>query len=455
MAFKFHHLDKWCFANIDLAEEALEKHKKAVIVIAGASSSGKSFSAEALEKIMKVHGHKATTISLDQYNFGLSMIIPRKVNEHFFKGSLTNIAEIGKAIKPILLRYEFQHKYNEDCLKQISEVLPRFLKEDDIPTFLKGLAKEWSLLNFDEPSVYNLKEAAEDVKKLYENHSVAEKTYSKICSERVASSRRINGKNYDIIIVEGIYALDSSFLSELKDIPYIANFVDGNAKSLFLRRIIRDKTSTSADSAFTTHLYFKYIIPSYKNTILPTRENADVVLDNNMSFEELRSGELYITKDGFLIKNDKAAQYLLKHSEIKSQHYEKDYYFTAPGENKAVDNILRFRLRSHDQGASYQPGSLVHKGAPKVRKDNKIIRPINVLLNEEEILEVWKDEKSCIDDLKSADFLIEKVEEKIKSRIIYKGQNLTLFQVKGKGDYVEIVTPIHSDIIKEIKKIIK
>ncbi len=455
MAFSFHHLDKWCFANIDLAEEALETHPKAVIIIAGASSSGKSFSAEALNRIMKNHGHKSITISLDQYNYGLSAIIPNKVNQNVFGGKIDNILEIEKKIKPILLKYPFQEKYNEKCLLEIAQSVEHLLPSSDLPRFIKGLAKEWSLLNFDEPTVYHLKEAASDVKKLFNNETIYEKKYSKIVSERVRSSRRIDGKKYDIIIVEGIYALDKSFLDEMKKIPYIANFIDGNAKSLFLRRIIRDKVSTSADSAFTTHLYFRYIIPSYKNTILPTRENADVILDNNMSFEELRSGELFITKDGFGITSPKAVSYLLSHSEILKTHYEKDYYFSAPGEDEKVDNILRFRLRSQDKGGTYFPGSLVHKGAPKVRKDNKIIRPINVLLDEKEIRKVWKDEKSCLNDFQSADFIIAKKEIKIKSRIVYKGQNCTLFQVEGKGDYVEFVPPINREIVKEIKRIIK
>lgn len=455
MANSIHHLDKWCFANLDLAEEILESSSRAVIVIAGASSSGKSFSADALKRMSERHGHKAVIISLDQYNYGLSAIIPNKVNLNVFGGRIENIVEISKRIKPILLRFPFQEKYGKVCLDEIRKAIEPLLSLEDLDPFLNGLSREWSLLNFDEPTVYNLVEAAEDVKKLINGGEISEKRYSKIVSERVPSKKKIKGKNYDIIIVEGIYALDKSFLGELKDVRYIANFVEGNAKSLFLRRVIRDKTSTSADSAFTTHLYFSYIIPSYINTILPTKGNADLILSNDMSFEELRSGELFVTKDGFPILHKEASSLLLSSSLLLNAHYEKDYYFSAPGESKNSDNILRFRLRSFDNGLTYLPSSLVHKGAPKRRKDNKIIRPINVLLDESEIQKVWKDEESCLKDFESASFLIEKVEKKIKSRIVYKGQNLTLFQVEGKNDYVEFVPPLNIDIIKEIKGIIE
>ena len=455
MINSFQNFSKWLFANLDLAEEVLEKKKKAVIVIAGASSSGKSFSAIALKKLLNKHNHRSIIISLDQYNFGLSSIIPDKVNKNFFNNSLTNISKIKKIIKPILLKYSFQDKYSPKCLDEIKNEISSLTSNDELEIFIDGLAKEFAILNFDEPSVYDLKEAANDVKEILKNKSVSKKKYSKIVSERVATSTKIDGKNYDVIIIEGIYALNNLFLDELQNEPLITNFIDGDAKSLFLRRIIRDKTATSADTPFTTHIYFHYIVPSYKTTILPMRKNADLILDNNMSFEELRNGELFITKDGFIISNDKAIQYIYSQSKIVSKHYEKDYYFVAENEDKNSNYILRFRLRSKDEGKNYEPGSLVYKGTPKIRKDNKIIRPINVLLDENEIKQVWKDEKSCLDDFKNADFLIEKVETKIKSKICYKNQNLTIFEVQGKGSYLEIVPPINQNVIDEIKNIIK
>ena len=51
MAFEYHHLDKWSYANLDLIEELLETSQKAIVLIAGASSSGKSYAARALENL--------------------------------------------------------------------------------------------------------------------------------------------------------------------------------------------------------------------------------------------------------------------------------------------------------------------------------------------------------------------------------------------------------------------
>lgn len=50
-------------------------------------------------------------------------------------------------------------------------------------------------------------------------------------------------------------------------------------------------------------MYFNYIAKSYKESIQPSMKNADVILDNNMSFAELREGTLYTTKEKTKITN--------------------------------------------------------------------------------------------------------------------------------------------------------
>ena len=91
-----HHVDKWGYCNLDLVEEVLEKEKKAIVLIAGASSSGKSFCADYLATMLKHNGHHAVTISLDKYNVGLSGIIPNKVNANYFSGGLKDMKTIRK-----------------------------------------------------------------------------------------------------------------------------------------------------------------------------------------------------------------------------------------------------------------------------------------------------------------------------------------------------------------------
>jgi uridine kinase/adenylate cyclase class IV len=450
--FLFHHLDKWAFANLDLIEETEETEKKAVVLISGASSSGKSHGAKYLSDFLAQNHHRAVTISLDQYNFGLSGIIPNKVNVNFFHGRLPHLQEIEARIKKIIYDVPFDKKYAEPVIEKIRPAIQDLLPKKDQSRFLAGLVSEWKKLNFDESSVYNLREAAEDIRSLLAGKTIDVKAYSKVISERIPCREKVDGKDYDVIIVEGIYALDPTFLRELKGVPTVKDFIDGNAKSLFLRRIIRDQKLTSADNVFTISLYFKYIVKAYTGTILPCRANADVVLNNDMTFAELRAGDLYTTKDEIHTDSAKLIDFLKRYGKTEGVAYQKDTYFVVPGESQASLNILRLREISHDKGRTYVVSSLVHKGSPKVRKDNKIIRPINVLLREGQTQKVWKDASDCIADFVKAGFQIGSVEKKVKTRLVYEGQALTIREVEDQGAYLEFSNPLDSKVIAEIRK---
>ena len=452
MAFKFHHLDKWGFANLDLIQESLEKNKKAVVIIGGASSSGKSYASIYLKHLLENFGYRIISMSLDQYDIGLSGIVPNKVNLNFFDNSLENMKEIREKIKKIIYNRDFDKKYDADALKEIRIALKDLVPEEKMDRFIQALDIEWKRVNFDETSVYDLHEASEDIKKLLNGESVKEKMYSKIVSERVEDNTILEGDKTDIIIIEGIYALNDAFVNEFEGLDTIKNFVDGNPKSLFLRRIIRDLQISSASTAFTINLYFKYIVNDYNRTILPSRSNADVILNNDMTFAELRAGELYNIKDEVFTSDDKYIEELLKNCQILSTQLQKDIYFSVEMENQPQNNILRLRELSFNNGKSYYPSSLVHKGALKIRKDKKLIRPINVLLNEEEITKVWKQEEEVLSDFLNAGFSISKMEKKTKIKAIYKDQPLTIRKIEGKGAYIEFDTPIKEDIIDKIKK---
>lgn len=455
MAKELHHIDKWGFANVDFGEEILEKNQKALILIAGASSSGKSYGAVFLKQMLEKMGHKACIISLDQYNVGLSRIIPNKVNLNYFDSSIKDMGRIYCKIKPIIENVDFSSKYDETRLSLIKDALKDDFNESDLDKFITGLGIEWSKLNFDEPSVYDLKEASRDIKDLLKGKTIEEKLYSKVVSERIKSNSIINGNECSFIIVEGIYALNDELLDELKGIEIVKNFIDGNPKSLFLRRLIRDMGSTSASTSFTAKLYFSSIMDSYRQTILPSRSKADLVLDNDMSFAELRSGNLYLSKNLYPVNSKEGLKRLEDNSLVVERSFQKDFYIVCANEKQEENNILRFRETSFDEGKTYKPASLVHKGAPKWRKDNKIIRPVNVLLDENCIQDVWKDEESCLYDFLTNGFMINRIEIKIKTRIIYKGYNITLFEAKDRNNNLEIGDDIPSSILEEVLNYVK
>lgn len=438
MSKLFTNSDNWKYANLDIVDEILETNKKAIILISGASSSGKSYSAKQLQKLLEENGHNCVIISTDSYNKGISGIIVDKVNKNYFNNNLENIEEIKKIIKNIIINTDFSEKFCKNDLLKIKKQIKPLINKNKIDLFCACLQKEFSVINFDEPSVYELNKVARDVNYLINNKQIKQKKYSKIISEQLPRDTSINGQNYDVIIVEGIYALNDELCKNLPKNITIKNFVEGNAKSLFLRRVIRDAKSTSADNCFTIKSYFKYIVPSYLNTILPNKKNADIVFVNDMTFSELRQGDLYLTKEKIKITNKNLIQFLLKNGKVLSKEFQRDIYISAYDENISSDNLLRLRTISFDNGKTYTPTSLVHKGAPKTRLDGKQIRPINVLISEGDFEKIFSSEQQFLTNLYNAGFRQDRTTIKTRYRILISGQSITLDDIKNEGVFVEL-----------------
>ena len=189
MALTFHHLDKWAYANLDLVEESIQKGGKALVIISGASSSGKSYAAQYLKSLLEENGHHTISMSLDQYDIGLSGIVPNKANLNFFDNSLPNMDSIKEAIKKVIYDIDFDKKYDEDALKKIRIALNGLIEEDKMDRFIEALSIEWKRVNFDETTVYDLHEASLDIKELLSGGKVQEKMYSKRCHSRRKRSR--------------------------------------------------------------------------------------------------------------------------------------------------------------------------------------------------------------------------------------------------------------------------
>ena len=306
---------------------------------------------------------------------------------------------------------------------------------------MNGCKDEFSHFSFDEPYVYDLKEVAHDVKILLSGKSITQKKYSKITSERIPNNVKIDGSKYKVIIIEGIYVLTHGLLDELDKKYLIANFVEGTPKSLFLRRVIRDQKITSLPGYLTISMYFNYIAKSYKESIQPSMKNADIILDNNMSFAELREGTLYMTKERIKITNPDFLSKLWNASKTVKTVYQKDIYIKGNGEPSDVNSIIRMRELSDDKGKTYKPSSLVSKGVPKYRRDMKEIRPINILLSEQDFPKVFNSEEDFLNKVKCADFVVQQIIYKTKRYLRYKGFKLVLTEIPNDGIYLELTDP--------------
>lgn len=444
-------LSRFRFFNLDRVQEILETNSKAVILICGASSSGKSYVADLLKQTLNDANLKSITISTDSYNKGISGIICDKANSLYFKNNLQNIEKIKEIVKNCIINTDFSEKFCKNDLNLIKSKTKQLFSKTEQELFLRALKLEFDKINFDEPSVYDLTKVASDINTLISNGSIIEKKYSKVISEQIPTQNSICGKDFDVIIVEGIYALENDITNNIPNEITVMNFIEGNSKSLFLRRVIRDAKTTSADNCFTISNYFKFIVPSYINQILPNKQKADIVFKNDMTFSEIRSGDLYTTKQKLKVTNSEILSEILSNGKIISREKQRDIYFCSTTENVTEENLLRLRTIYNENEKAYLPTSLVHKGAIKNRKDGKIVRPINILIKEGDFYKIFKDENDFVKNMEFAQFKIEREVYKTRTRVIYKGQTLTIDDIKNEGIFIEYSDNISHEFLNTLK----
>jgi len=179
MAVKTKGIQEWCYANLDLIEESLEKNKKAVVFVSGASASGKSYSCDILKEFLDKKNIPSLVLSIDNYNRGISGIIVNKVNKNLFNNSLKNVELITKTVKNTIINTSFENKFCDVNLMKIKVSCKNLIPNSQMNAFLNGLNNEFSKINFDEPSVYNLKQTAKDVNNLLSNNKITEIRHTK------------------------------------------------------------------------------------------------------------------------------------------------------------------------------------------------------------------------------------------------------------------------------------
>ena len=284
-------VSRWCYCNLDLIEENREHGNKSVVLIAGASSSGKSFMSNYFKQFLLSKGIRSVIISTDDYNKGIAKNVFEIVNKKYYNGEIKNEKKIIEIIKKITKNTNFNEKFDKNNLILIKKGIKNYINVDML-MFLKRLVLEFKNIDFDQKEIYDLDELSKDLLSLLNNEKIALKSYSKKISERNEQQIYIDGKDIDVVIVEGIYALDNNLSSKLNKNCVIKNFVDCNDFYLFLRRMIRDIAITDCKKAFIFKNYIDYVAPAYKKNILPTKQSADFVFENNMTFDELRQGEM-------------------------------------------------------------------------------------------------------------------------------------------------------------------
>lgn len=386
--------------------------------------------------------YKSIILSTDNYNKGISENIFDIVNKKYFDNKIKYKTIIVSKIKSIIKDSKFEQKFCDENLAKI-KVCCKDIFYGDIDKFLSYAKFEFENINFDQKSIYDLGQMQSDIKKLATNQKLQQVLYSKMISERVDSNSIIDGNQIDAIIIEGIYALDNDLIEGLNQNALIKNFIDCNHKNLFLRRMIRDSQITNCPMSFIIKNYIDFVAPEYINTVLPNKQNADFVLINNMTFEELRKGNLTFQQK-YLI-NKQFLNELLKEYKIIDKINQIDTYFGLSDPN----STLRLRQQNSQNGVSFD---LTYKGMPKFRKDNQIVRVENKLANSSQLKSIFADRHDAINKFESIGLSVDKTIK--KQRLILRSKNNQYIKIDIYNDkiYLEFDQLIDKKLIEKINK---
>lgn len=143
-----------------------------------------------------------------------------------------------------------------------------YYKNQDHLTFEERLKT-----NYDHPFAFDNELLIQNLKDLRNGKTVEVPTYD--YSNHTRSERTITFEPKDVIIVEGIFALENSNLRDLMDVKI---YVDTDADLRILRRIVRDIEERGRTMESVIDQYLTVVRPMHNQFIEPTKKYADIII---------------------------------------------------------------------------------------------------------------------------------------------------------------------------------
>jgi len=135
--------------------------------------------------------------------------------------------------------------------------------------------------NFDTPDSIDFDHFLRDLKSLINGENIEKKEYTFNHRDIIPKSLLI--LSAPILLVEGIFSFFSPGMIDLYDYKI---FIDASEKVKLERRIIRDALERGYDKEDVIYRFEKHVTPTFKKYIEPLSKKADLVVDNNTSFEK-------------------------------------------------------------------------------------------------------------------------------------------------------------------------
>jgi len=155
------------------------------------------------------------------------------------------------------------------------------VSQDDYyrPKEEQGIDKK-GVANFDKPASIDKKVFQSDLQKLIAGETIEILEYT--FNNKDKKPKKIIIKPAPIIIVEGLFVFHYKKIRKQLDLRI---FVHAKENLKVIRRIHRDRVERNYPLDDVLYRYQNHVHPSFKKYIEPYMEKADIIINNNQSFE--------------------------------------------------------------------------------------------------------------------------------------------------------------------------
>ncbi|MFN0014963.1 MAG: uridine kinase [Saprospiraceae bacterium] len=134
--------------------------------------------------------------------------------------------------------------------------------------------------NFDLPKSFDKKAFRRDLERLRAGETVTRLEYT--FNNPEATPKTLTFQPAPVIIVEGLFVFHYKKIAPLLDLKV---FINTKENLKVIRRIHRDQVERNYPITDVLYKYQHHVLPAYERFILPYKEEADIVVNNNESFE--------------------------------------------------------------------------------------------------------------------------------------------------------------------------
>ncbi|MDK3754983.1 uridine kinase [Staphylococcus pseudintermedius] len=127
--------------------------------------------------------------------------------------------------------------------------------------------------NYDHPFAFDNDLLIQNLKSLQSGQSVEVPTYD--YTNHTRSDKTIAFQPKDVIIVEGIFALENEELRNMMDVKI---YVDTDADLRIMRRLVRDTKERGRTMESVIDQYLTVVRPMHNQFIEPTKKFADIII---------------------------------------------------------------------------------------------------------------------------------------------------------------------------------